>query len=261
MFSKITFLIFFLSTIVLTSADSLCSTEKVTQLKPIFIFAHGIFDSKKQAYTYKKILQEGILLSFDFDDSLVFPYLHRPFTTCFGQNVEIKKLAKIYNAVIHYFESKQLPIPPIILVGLSRGASVILSFLAIRKPQHIKAVILESPFDHMEYVLGNIISNTSAFSVPFRLLFSIIFPFYYKKGIQPLHLLKDIDKNIAMLFIASFQDQRVPYHHTLMLYHLLKQQGHQKLFLHIFDKGLHGKIVKNNKTAYKEVVKNFLKTI
>lgn len=236
----------------------LCLTQNHQKIKPVFIFAHGIFDSKKKGDEYKEML-EGTVISFDFDDSLVFPYLHRPFTTCFGQNAEIKKLEKIYNTVIYYFESKKLPTPPIILVGLSRGASVILNFLAIKKPKHIKAVILESPFDHMRYILENIISKTSGFSVLLQVLFCTIFPFYNKKGIQTVHIIKYIDKHIPLLFISSLQDQRVPHYHTLMLYYLLKQNDHKKVFLKVFETGKHAKIVKNNEAGYKEAVREFLK--
>ena len=230
--------------------------------KPIFIFVHGIFDSKKQAERYKEILGQSVI-GFDFDDALSFPLLHKPFTTCFVQGAEIEKLSKIYNRIVHYFESKNMPLPPIVLVGLSRGASVILNFLALKKPKYIKAVILESPFDHIEHLLGRGILK-KGFNFSYKIvsfLCSYIFPYYNPKGLQPIYIINQINKDIPLLFIASMRDQRVPSHATIMLYYFLRKNGHQKISLKIFEKGRHAKILRNNKEEYKTAVKEFLHQI
>jgi hypothetical protein len=227
--------------------------------KPIFIFVHGIFDSKKQAEKYKAILGASVI-GFDFDDALLFPLLHKPFITCFGQEAEIEQVEKIYDKVVHFFESKNMMVPPIILVGLSRGASTILNFLAIKQPKYIKGAILESPFDHLEYVLEYGFGKTIISRIV-RSLFYYIFPYYNKNGIQPVHMIKKINKNTPLLFITSLQDQRVPYHSVMMLHRLLQQNNHKKLFLKIFNIGRHAKILGNNIVEYKATIKEFLHQI
>jgi alpha-beta hydrolase superfamily lysophospholipase len=228
--------------------------------KPIVIFAHGMFDTKKQAEQYKIIAGDRIV-AFDFEDALTRPPFIRPQYTCFAQEGEIEQLYAAYTKTVQFYLSRELPVPPIILIGLSRGASTVFTTLATKQMPYVKAAILESPFDSIEAVLHDRFSSVSLFSSIFSRLFYKAFPRYNREGITPCMLANRFPHTIPVLFIASKKDKTVPYQRTVVLYEALKNTGHQKTVCFVFPNGAHAKIIKVHQKKYSLVVLGFLQTV
>lgn len=213
------------------------------------LFAHGLFDSGKQAIPYRKstnpkstYLFECPVVTFDFPDSkTTFPWCN-PAHTSLGQENEIECLKNKYDTINH---------SNIILFGISRGAVTALNFTALYNP-NIKALILESLYDDLEKVID-------ATPIIQYSWISSIFKKYNPKGIQPIHCLHKIDLNLPILIICSKQDQRVPYQRSIAVYKALKKSGHN-VHLLVLKKGKHAKLLtgKNGK-IYQNVTHAFLK--
>lgn len=137
--------------------NSYCQkTLKLSSKPTIFIFAHGIFDASCQAEQYKSVLpNNAMIISFDFNDAMRIPWIYRPFLSSLAQENEIEQLNSVYESLVAFFQDQKYPIPNIILIGMSRGASVILNFLARKNPEHVAAAICESPFDSMQHVAAH----------------------------------------------------------------------------------------------------------
>lgn len=226
--------------------------------KTIFIFVHGVFDSSGQAVQYREILPNAIVVSFDFNDAMRIPFLYRPFLSSLGQEDEIKKLNYVYESIVTSFQQRSYPVPRIVLIGVSRGASVILNFLALKKPEYVTAAICESPFDSMEHVADYTFSGlpASVQGICKKLSFRL-FCKHDLDGINPIDCVGNIDQNVPILLIASKQDSRIPLESTEQLYNIMKKSGKNVQFK-IFERGGHAKILKANKTEYGKIVRKFL---
>lgn len=226
--------------------------------KTVFIFVHGIFDSSCQAEQYKEIFPNDFVVSFDFNDAFSWPFLHRLFLTSLAQEDEIETLHHTYESVVTFFQDRSYPVPRIVLIGISRGASVILNFLALKKPKYVTAAICESPFDSMKHVAEYAVSALPSYAKSFgkKLLLSCFYK-HNPSGICPANCVKEIDPNIPILLIASKQDWRVPLESTAQLYKIMKNTGKNVVFK-IFEHGKHAKILNANKVEYERVVEKFL---
>jgi len=189
------------------------------------------------------------------------PFVYRPFSSSLGQEDEIEKLNQIYESIVILFENRSSPVPPIVLIGISRGASVILNFLATKQPESVLAAICESPFDTIQ----SIAQNTAHHYLPKRMqragekLFFSCFSKHDLNGINPLNCVKNIDPRLPILFVASKQDVRVPYELTENLFTIMKNQG-KNVYFKLFEDGKHAKILEKNRDEYKEVVDCFLQS-
>ena len=216
---------------------------KTLQKSPIgSIFAHGIADTREQAYKYhgKEVLLKPFLL-FNFPDSTTsFVRVKRQYTSL-GQDNEIARLNKVY-------QEYAIQTPEIILFGLSRGASTILNFVATHQPTQVVALVLESPFDCVESIIKK---KLQQFGLSFsegniawgQRVMSFIFALYNPLGIHPINVVQNIDKNIPILIICSKQDQLVPYTSSVELYKKLIASGHKKTHIRTIDFGKHSKIL------------------
>jgi alpha-beta hydrolase superfamily lysophospholipase len=229
--------------------------------KPIIIFVHGLFDNHTQAKPFQEIVRNlgyDQIITFDFADAWYPPFvqsLKKPFKSSLGQNSEIEKLNSVYQEVVQSFENCTIPVPPIILIGISRGASLILTFLATKRPQHVIGAICESPFDTLEHVLE--------IRVPkYKHLALLLFKNYDTNGIKPADSINNIDPDINILFVASKEDTSVPYQLTTFLYQLFMKTGnrpHSELLL--FPSGKHAKLLKTHEEKYSEKITSFLTSL
>jgi predicted esterase len=236
--------------------------QAIVKQKPIFIFVHGLFDNHTQVKPFQDILCEigykRPVVSFDFDDAWYSPFiqsLEKPFKSSLGQDDEIETLYSVYQEVINQFTQSNAPVPPIILIGVSRGASLVINFLATKKPAYVVGAICESPFDTLENVLEIRCKK-------YKHIALLLFKNYNKNGIKPANVINAIDPHIDILFIASKEDTTVPYQLTVALYRSFIQNGNRPYSdLLLFPFGKHAKLLKRNKSFYKEKIITFLASV
>lgn len=154
----------------------------------------------------------------------------------FGQEADIAALKKVVDDVLEKSPKEEL-----VLVGFSRGASTVINYASIY-PHNIKALILEAPFDD--------VLNTCLIT-PFNLRWipgfkkivgffaSLDFPEYKKNGITPIKSIKNLKKDLPVLFVHSKADQIIPDSCSKNLFKELKNLGHSNVYYLGLDGGRH----------------------
>ena len=118
--------------------------------EPNFVFVHGLMQNSKDAGYYESKtfnILPGKTVLIDFPCTENMPQrISNPVKLSLGQAYEIKSLAKACRRIQ----------APTVLVGLSMGAATILNYTATHRNRHIKALVVEAPFDHIGTVVRNI---------------------------------------------------------------------------------------------------------
>lgn len=195
------------------------------------IFCHGFGGGPghSQEYAHKESgFIEGKYVDFAFKD---YDAEHR---TTLAQDDDIYSLHAVCKTITK--DSN------IILVGVSRGASTIVNYLAwleLNKTHseianilpRIKAAVLEAPFDKVQSVIENklgIFNNIPGLSsLIHRLMPYFGFPMYDPCRIQPIEAAKYLPKDIPLLFIYSHQDTLIPAWSTVNLFRMIPHQNFQ----------------------------------
>jgi hypothetical protein len=150
------------------------------------------------------------------------------------------------------------------------------------KPEQIKALVLESPYTHMQNVIQH--KQRKPFFMPERASISEkalnaiwhVIPDIFKTKIaekhleltttynaqdkQPIDSLKNIPRNIPILFINSNEDDENPVEEAWKLYALLAQRGHQYIHFYELTSGEHEKYIYDKSSAeYTRIVNAFYK--
>lgn len=236
----------------------------------VTLFSHGILDTRKQVlnYTDNQSGSTAIItapyVSFDFPDAGKGPYgikLCKFWNCSFGQNNDVEALA-----VAHEVTSRQYENHNHVLMGMSRGASVILAYMALHQPKNVRALVLESPFDTVPAVL-----NAAADHVPNLIKYQIIRAAtvallrniamkYDQSAAQPIDLIDQLPSDLPILLICSQEDKLVPASRTFNIYQKLKNKGHQHVYLLCLAKGKHSKLLHGaDGLKYAQVVHAFYK--
>jgi len=153
-----------------------------------YFYAHGLAESYKQAYWYSKTtpkgtihtpyLCDGRLFSFDFHD-VTDRFWRVNFTqTSLAQINEIDVLRNAYDQAVDKLKNENALDINFILMGMSRGATSILNFMGMYKPEQVKAIIVESPFESTYAVTNNILSKWRLDKIPGMHGLQILFPIY-----------------------------------------------------------------------------------
>lgn len=230
------------------SASNIIINEKEIH----FLFSHGIADTHRQAFKYTHdtqnpaksyIIPSRRLLTFDYPDATLSKLRVNRHEVCLAQDKEVIHLA-------HHFYHKIDPASHTILVGVSRGASALVTFIDWYNPQSVCALILESPFDSVDSVVRNMIHRSGLSWIPgshhagLALLCSI-FKKYDANGIKPVESAKRITDQIPILLICSLQDMLVPAWSTMTLYAALRSTGNRHVYLLIIPEGSHAKLIEH----------------
>lgn len=253
----------------------------------VYFFAHGLADTHQQAFRLADwyVNLQGIvirnirhtlghpLVTFDFPDSKLWqPTDERyiPFRqkwrhlvkgnysqTSFGQENEIARLHEVYI-------SKIKPDEQVIAGGVSRGASILIPYLAIHKPSNIAAAVLESPFDSMHSVVTKIREKVSKYvSVSDDQAHTILeywFSKYKRNGIRPIDFVDGVSTDIPLLIICAKTDVLVPYESSIKLYNAFRAHGHTKAHILVLNKGRHGFLLNGEDgDKYEQVTHAFYK--
>jgi len=239
-----------------------------------YLFAHGLYNDQSLAYYYediakhhtksitpqelKLILKSGYthtwkigkhedsqcwiiqqpLYTFNFPDATRYGFDGSQ--TSLGQDNEIQTLANEYEKI----KDKK-----IVLMGMSRGASTILNFIATRPSESVVAAIVESPFDSVTDALSTLCKMAGINWIPYSILHNspnLLFGKFNPKGISPIKVIHNINKELPVLIIASIEDQLIPASNIAPLYYKLVDAEHQHVYFLLLDKGLHGYLLEND---------------
>lgn len=228
----------------------------------ITLFSHGILDTGKQVlnYTGTKKGSHAIITTlyatFNYPDA---PY--KFWNLSFGQAPDVKAFAQAYEKVTQQFPDHQY-----VLMGMSRGASVILSYMALHQPKNVKALVLESPFDTVPAVLdaaADHVPDLIKYQTTRTLAADIIRTMARKhdpSAAQPIDLVEKIPTDIPVLLISSQEDKLVPAQLTANIYQKLKDTGHTHTYLLRLSKGKHSQLLNSaDGLKYAQVVHAFYK--
>lgn len=242
-----------------------------THNKPaITLFSHGILDTGKQVLNYtdnhngSRAIITAPYASFDFPDAGKGPHgikLCKFWHCSFGQNNDVAALAAAHEETSRHYEDHNH-----VLMGMSRGASVILAYMALHQPKNVRALVLESPFDTVPAVLDaaadhvpNVIKYRIVRAATVALLKNIAMK-YDQSAPQTIDLIDRIPLDLPILLICSQEDKLVPAARTVNIYQALKNKGHQHVYLLCLTKGKHSKLLQGaDGLKYAQVVHAFYK--
>lgn len=232
----------------------------------VYFFSHGLADNHNQALRYLPSVSSKFdsvinypCTTFDYPDvSYSFLRINRK-ETSLAQNNEIEKLATAFEQTIPTHQD-------VVLMGISRGASTILNFMALNNPANVKALVLESPYDCMESVITDKINRLGIAWLPAIQCMSLaltrfVFSKYTQNGIRPADIVHKIRHNLPILIICSQQDQLVPVSSSMNLYTILKNSGHEHVYVLKLPEGKHAKLFNSLQYGlqYKQVTHAFYK--
>lgn len=204
----------------------------------ITLFVHGIADTHLQAEPFAQTCVNPVR-SFDFECATKHFWRMNPFSCSLGQDHELEQLNSKWQELNEEFPDAD----GFVLIGISRGASIIINFLARYKPQKIKAVVLESPFD----TIDNVIKHKAALWGRSVSLLKKLVPLIFRKfdfnGIQPDNVIDQITEDVPMLFVTVEHDHMVPLVCAENLISKRKQNNYRHVHhLHLMQ-GKHGKLL------------------
>ena len=134
-----------------------------------------------------------------------------------------------------------------ILMGMSRGASTILTFLGTKQPTNVVAAVVESPFDSVINTLDTHCNQFWLRFVPSLVYTSpnVLFGRFDPNGISPIMVVDKIAKDLPILIIASFKDALIPAANSASIYQKLIETGHEHVYLILLDHGEHAYLLED----------------
>lgn len=230
----------------------------------IFIFNHGLESNKDQIRYYKlpnklnwHILGEKAI-SFNFPDVNPDGSFNAE-NSNLAQDEDLKSLDLVYKSCL-----KDKSIDKIVLVGVSRGAAAALNYSA-RHPKRLAALVLESPFDCVENVIKYLLDQKYVGWLPglkhvFHDFVKKMYKKYDKNGIQPIDLVKNLPKDLPVIFIHSKKDKLISIKSVRRLYKKLKLAGNKHSYMLELNEGEHGAYqLYSDANNYQAAVHAFLK--
>jgi len=234
-----------LLTILLSMGASTLQASQPAQ-PSVTVFSHGLGGQGFHGGLYHtssgqpNAFIQGPMTYFDYDD------VQKPISSCLGQDADTASLHKACQ-----------PLAKADLLGVSRGAATIVTYLAKYQPQNVELVIAESPFDSVE----GIVDDRTYGSGSLHHALPLIFRNYNPNGAQPITNVERIDPEIPMLLICSEQDAVVPASSTKRLYYALRKANKPKVFLLETQYGDHANIIQGQDgTMVRNVVHAFYQT-
>ncbi|MCK9544462.1 MAG: alpha/beta fold hydrolase, partial [Novosphingobium sp.] len=179
----------------------------------VFIFNHGLGGNKNQIKFYQMpnkanwdILGQRTV-SFDFPEVSGDGNINMN-NANLAQDKDIEALDIVYKECL-----KDKNVDKIILVGVSRGASVAIAY-ASRHPEKLAGMVLESPFDSIDKIIKYQLNQKYIGWIPgLRFIahswIANVYKAYDKNGIQPIDVVKSLPKDLPILFVHSKQDKLI----------------------------------------------------
>lgn len=241
-----------------------------------YLFAHGLSSDQSLAYYYEQVKKPDELIIIDNTVQMLFPsgkkyiwnaqeiddrrlwIIQQPLhtfnfpdayrgydrsQTSLGQDNEITTLANAY---------EKIKDNAVVIMGMSRGASTALNFLATRNPQSVVAAIVESPFDSILNTLDTHCGQLWLGLIPSLLHTcpNVLFGKFNRYGIFPINVIEKIDKNIPILIIASLQDKLIPAFNSASLYLKFLEHNHPHVYFLLLDYGQHAYLLEDDDAPF-----------
>ncbi len=247
------------------------SYQTIAQNDALFLFSHGIADTHRQAYRYsfcyplndvatelyvdqeyrdsrykygqnQRFIMTSPFVTFDYPDATARFYRINIRRSGLAQTIDIDRLANVFYKTHEEYRKDM------ILMGVSRGASTIITFMGQKNPHNVSALILESPFDAMETVIEYKIKQARLHKIPgmkqlSHAIVSSIFFKYHMNGIRPIDLITHIDNKVPILLICSREDTLVPPTSTINLYKALHINNRPNVHILMVPHGKHARIL------------------
>ena len=227
-------------------------SHSASHIPTVFIYSHGLFDNHTQAYWFsredshsvpkKRYIMDGQIVTFDYEDATQW-FWRADFTQIsMAQTNEIMRLKAVFDHV------QDANAGDVVLVGVSRGASVIVNFMGLFNPPQVKALVLEAPFDSSSTIAKSMVKNLNLSWIPgmhamSHSLLSLLFVQHKVDGIQPVDSADSIKSDLPIFIACSLTDWVVPAASTIALYKKLIETGHTHVYLYIAPKSTHSKII------------------
>lgn len=219
-----------------------------------YLFAHGLAETHKQAlwytngFTQYPSIIDGFLFTYDYPDATNYFWRVNWMYTSLGQNNEVLCFKNNYEQAVDTLAKKDKSSQKLILFGVSRGAATVLNFVGRYQPEHVKALILEAPFDSTRSLSNNILSYVGLDKYSFAQTIghygiSGIFWQHSVNGQHTQNYLCDINKELPILLICTKKDRVVPWQSTYNIYKILRQNGHHSVHIFIAEDGGHTRII------------------
>lgn len=233
-------------------------------LKPqtVYLYSHGLASTYKQVFSYA---EAGVIykpfISFNYPDALEGFRRMNNRETSMAQDNEILRLKMAYEKTLDCVKKLNTKECDIILFGLSRGASAAINLMGMHHLPHIKALVLEAPFDSVGTIVDFMMQRFGLSWMPHtwgESIMECIFSRYRRNGIRSIDMINLINKDLPILIICSRQDQLVPWYSSVKLFQKLRESGHTSVHIYIADHGRHSKILWNKDgQTYQKVVHAF----
>jgi hypothetical protein len=237
-------------------------------------YAHGIADTKDQAYCYTPydiqgknnaypILPQNVY-TFDMPDATTKFWRVNFTKTDLAQSTEISTIYHHYHTYLMNLKKQHNNIA-LLNFGLSRGGSGQICFAGLFNIPHTKIMIIESAFDTMEHVAVHMLKKVGLENNKWAIkcaesLISKVFMKYKSDGIKPIDMVKTIRSDMAILFVCVKNDALVPYESTIALYKAAIATNHPHAYILILDQGEHAKILSGPEGyIYQQVAHAFMK--
>jgi pimeloyl-ACP methyl ester carboxylesterase len=212
------------------------------------LFSHGLADTGAQSTryvgstaTHERFLLTEQPLSFDYlDAGTGWRKYYKVHRSSLAQQNEVDLLETHYQKLCGTATDQH----DMLIMGVSRGASVVINFVALKKPQHIRALVLEAPFDRAKNIMCSFLRK-----IPFgqRLAYYFLrlaFPHHNQKSnLHPEAVVGDIPLSLPLLLICSKEDTVIPASSTINLFNILKKTRHTDVYLLVTEHGRHAKIL------------------
>ncbi len=230
-----------------------------------YVFAHGLGANKSQACKlFNPLSKQSILCGpvgiFDFPDAKPSENVFYKKYVNLGQSRDIERLSYACDRTLEQVSDCN----GIVLLGISRGSATILNLAAINKDIPIRAIIAEASFDTLKSVVKHLLKRFHVSWIPFsRKISTKIANNWFQdlniKGLFPIDIVANIDKNIPILLVHSRKDSVVPIASSYVLYIALLASGHKHVYLLELPSGDHGKLMQSNNKLYQNAVHAFYK--
>lgn len=231
-----------------------CSIASYADQQFTYLFCHGRGQSHLTANHYLAsglIPDKNALHRFNFSD--IKDNVFHPKQCALGQRKDIETLKEVVHHVKKKSSIEHNQEANIILFGVSRGAATIINYAGKEKPTNIKAIIVESPFAHIDDALTSMYGFLSLELK--RKIFNYFHSVFDFNAEHPIDFVSQINPSIPVAFICSKADAIVPYESTMRLYKALKNAGHENIHLLVLESGEHARITYN--AIYKQFTHAF----
>lgn len=242
--------------VIMHSVHSMCAqaasfsldAPESTSHNIVYLFAHGLRSTYHQGYKLTEghnkdhWIMSKPLATFNFPDALHEKHSCDKKEVNLGQELDIECLESAYQQVL----DATSPDHGVVLVGISRGSATILNYAALRKPEQVKAIIVECAFDTLESVVRHLLRRFYVHWVPFSKkagikIASKQFPRLNCNGVFPSKVVQEIPDRIPVLLVHSAHDNVVPINSSRRLYCQLRNAQHEHVYLLELASGAHGK--------------------